>query len=265
MLDILHYSFFQNALISGILLALISSILGVFIVMRKEANIAHSISNTLFLWIALSLLFSGNYYVFAFLFAILGSLAIFFIEKTQFITKEATKEIISQGGMAGAIFSLGFLHHLSLDINSYLFGSILMVEKNDIYMIVGLLVFVIFLLSLFWKKFLSIIINQDIAKSSGLPVDIYNFSFLLFVSLFIALSIKIFGILLIWAFLVIPANIAKVLGKNLKQVFVLSALFSVISVIIGLFSAHFLDTSAGASIVLVLLAVFIFSLIFRKK
>ncbi|MBS9783993.1 metal ABC transporter permease [Candidatus Gracilibacteria bacterium] len=265
MFEILQYTFFQNALISGLLLALISSILGVFIVMRKEANITHSISNFLFLGIALSLLLEGNYYFFAFLFGIFASLLIFFIEKTDFITKESTKEIISQGGIAGAIFTLGFLQNLSLDINSLLFGSILLVEKQDILMIFGLLVIVLILFFTFGKKFLGVIINRDIAKTSGISVNLYNFFFLILVSVFIALSIKIFGILLIGAFLVIPANTAKILGKNIKQVFIFSSLLAWISVILGLFGAHFLETSTGASIVLVLILFFILSLIFKKR
>jgi len=106
MFEILQYSFFQNALIGGVLISLIASILGVFIIMRKEANITHSISNFLFLWIAVSLLVGGSYYLYAITFGILGSIIIFFIEKTGFITKESTKEIISQAGIAGGIFTL---------------------------------------------------------------------------------------------------------------------------------------------------------------
>lgn len=265
MLQILQYTFFQNALISGILLACISALLWVFIVMRKEANITHSIANFLFLGIAISLLLEGNYYVFAFLFGILWSLLIFFIEKTGIITKESTKEIISQAGLAGAIFALGFLKHLSLDINNYLFGSILMVDKNDILMIFIFLLVIVLLFALFGKKFLSIIINEDIAKSRGVKVNLYNFWFLFLVSIFVALAIKIFGILLIWAFLVIPANTAKIIWKNTKWVFILSLCISCFAVVFGLFAGHFLDTSAGASIVLLLIFMFILSLIFGRR
>ncbi len=265
MLQILQYSFFQNALISGILLALISSVLGVFIVMRKEANIAHSISNFLFLGIAISLLLEWNYYFFAFLFGIFASLVIFFIEKTGFITKESTKEIISQWWVAGAIFTIWFLENLSLDINSLLFWNILLVEKQDIFIIFWLLIIILILFFSFWRNFLRVIINEDIAKTSGVSVNIYNFFFLLLTSLFIALSIKIFWILLISAFLVIPANTAKILWKNIKQVFIFSAILSCFSVIIWLFSAHFLETSAWASIVLVLLIFFVGSLVLRKN
>ncbi len=132
MLDIFSYSFFQYALIAGVLISCISAIFGVFIVMRKEANITHSIANFLFLGIALSLFVDGDYYLFLFLFAILASVLIFFIEKTHFVTRESTREIISQTGIAGGIFLLGLLGNVTMDINNFLFGSILFIQPTDL-------------------------------------------------------------------------------------------------------------------------------------
>ncbi|MCP4523741.1 MAG: metal ABC transporter permease [Candidatus Gracilibacteria bacterium] len=265
MLEILQYAFFQKAIIGGILISCIASILGVFIVMRKEANVTHSIANFLFLGVAVSLLFHGNYYLFAFLFSLLGSVLIFFIEKTRFITKESTKEIIAQTGISGGIFITGLLGNLTLDINNFLFGSILFITLGDLLLLgVGAVILYICFF-IFGKKFLRIILNEDLARSQGLHVDIYNFMFLVFLSLFIALSVKIFGILLIGAFLIIPANTAKVLAPNLAAAFVISFFLSILSVLIGLFGSYYLDTSSGATIVLTLLIFFIISIFIKKK
>ncbi|MCD5385148.1 metal ABC transporter permease, partial [Candidatus Gracilibacteria bacterium] len=253
MIEILQYSFFQKAILGGILISLIASILGVFIVMRKEANVTHSIANFLFLGVAVSLLFNGDYYFFAFLFGIIGSLLIFFIEKTKFITKESTKEIIAQTGIAGGLFVTGFLGNLTLDINNFLFGSILFINELDL-IILSILLFILYLFFyIFGKRFLSIIINEDLAKSKGIKINLYNLFFLSFLSIFIAISIKIFGILLIGAFLIIPANIAKIISPNLKLSFVFSSIISTLSVILGLFLSYFLNTSSGATIVLILI------------
>ena len=265
MLEILQYSFFQKAIIWGILISLIASILGVFIVMRKEANVTHSIANFLFLWVAVSLLFNWDYYIFAFLFWIIWSLLIFFIEKTNFITKESTKEIISQTWIAWWIFVTGFLWNLTLDINNFLFWSILFINTLDL-IILSILLFILYLFFyIFWKRFLSIIINEDLAKSKWIKINLYNLFFLIFLSIFIAISIKIFWILLIWAFLIIPANIAKIISPNLKFSFIISSLISVFSVISGLFISYFLNTSSWATIVLILIIFFVSSLIFRRK
>lgn len=264
MFEILKYSFFQNALISWIIISIISWILWVFIVMRKETNITHSISNFLFFWIAVSLLLNWDYYLFTIIFAIFWSIFIYFIESSKFITNESTKEIIAQSGMALWIFVIWFIKNISLDINNFLFWSILFVSLQDIYLILWLWIITIILFYIFWKNYLAIIINEDIAKSKWIKVNFYNLIFLVLLSLFIAFSIRIFWVLLIWAFLVIPANIWKLLWKKLSQVFVYAIIFSVFAVIFGLFSSYFLETSAWASIVLVLLIVFFVSLIIKR-
>lgn len=264
MIEILQYSFFQKAILSWILISLIASILGIFIIMRKEANITHSIANFLFLWVAVSLLFSWNYYFFAFLFWIFASFLIFFIEKTKFITKESTKEIIAQSGMATWIFITWFLWNLTLDINNFLFGSILFVNDLDLIILCILVFFLYLFFFIFWKNFLAIIINEDLAKSQWIKVDLYNIFFLVFLSVFIAISIKIFWILLIWAFLIIPANISKIIAPSLKFSFIISTFISSLSVIIWLFISYFLDTSAWATIVLILILFFLVNLFFKK-
>lgn len=264
MFEILQYSFFQNALLAWILISLISSVLWVFIVMRKEANVTHSIANFLFLWVAVSLLLNSNYYISAFIFAIFWSFLIYFIENTKYITSESTKEIISQAGIAWGIFTLWFIWNLTLDINNFLFWSILFINKTDL-IILSILLFLIYILLYFFSKnFLSIIINEDIAKSRWLKVDLYNLCFLIILSIFIALSIKMFWIMLIWAFLIIPANIAKVISNSLKNIFIFWIIFSVLSVIIWLFTSYFLWTSSSATIVLILIIFFVISLINKK-
>ncbi len=265
MIEILQYSFFQKAIIWGILISLIASILGVFIVMRKEANITHSIANFLFLWVAVSLLFNWDYYLFAFIFWIIWSLLIFFIEKTSFITKESTKEIIAQTWIAWWIFVTGFLWNLTLDINSFLFWSILFINELDLIILSILLIILYLFFYIFWKRFLAIIINEDLAKSKWIKTNLYNLFFLIFLSIFIAISIKIFWILLIWAFLIIPANISKIISPNLKFSFIISSLISVFSVMLGLFISYFLNTSSWATIVLILIIFFILSLIYKRK
>jgi zinc transport system permease protein len=264
MIEILQYPFFQNAILWWVLISCISSLLWVFVILRKEANIAHAISNFIFLGIALSLFFSWNYYWYGFVFAMLWAILISFIENTQFISKESTKEIISQAGIGGGIFLTWFLGNLQLDIFNFLFWSILFISKWDIG-IISLLVIVWYIwFFLFWKNFLAVIFSEDVAKSKGIPTTLYNSVFLLFLSLFIWIGIKIFWILLIGAFLVIPANIGKVLGSSLKWVFIISFFISLFSVLVWLFGSYYLETFSGPTIVVLLIIFFIFSILYKK-
>lgn len=232
--------------------------------MRKEANITHSISNFLFLWISVSLLFAWNYYLYSFLFAIIWSLFLFFIEKTNFITKESTKEIISQVWIAWGIFLLWLIWNLTLDINNFLFWSILFINKFDLIILSFLLLIILVLFYFFWRNFLWIIINEDIAKSRWIKVNLYNLFFIITLAIFIAISIKMFWIMLIWAFLVIPVNTWKILSSSLKNVFIFSLIISLLSVIIWLFGSYFLSTSSWASIILILILFFVLSVLFKK-
>ena len=264
MIEILQYPFFQKAIIWWVLISLIASILGIFIVMRREANVAHSLSSFLFLWVSVSLLLGWDYYIFAFSFWIIASLLIFFIEKTKYISKESTKEIISQSWIAWWIFVTWFLGNLTLDINNFLFGSILFVNTSDLIILSVLIVILYLLFFFYWKNFLSIIINEDLAKSRGIKVDLYNLIFLIFLSIFIAISIKIFWILLISAFLIIPANISKILSPNLKYTFFISSIVSSLSVVIWLFTSYYLNTSSWATIIVILILFFIINLILKQ-
>jgi zinc transport system permease protein len=166
--------------------------------------------------------------------------------------------------MAWAIFTLWFLDTLTLDINNFLFWSILFISEQDLY-IMGILFFSIYLLwFLFGRNFFAVIINEDIAVSRGINVSVYNLVFLLLLSLFIGMSIKIFWVLLIGAFLVIPANIGKILGNSIRSVCIISIIYSLVSVVLWLFSSYFLGTSTGATIVLYLIWGFVVSLVLKN-
>ncbi len=264
MFEILQYNFFQNALIGGVIIALISWFFWVFVIMRKEANITHSISNFLFLGIALSLLLEWNYYWYSAIFAIVASIVIYSLERTKLVTTESSKELIAQGWIAWGIFVVSLMSHLQLHIHSLLFGSILSITSVDIWMVSIFWLLCVIIYYFFGRNFLGVILNESISKAKGIRTEIYNMCFLLLLSFFIALSIKIFGILLIWAFLVIPANSAKVISGSVKQMFVYSILFAVIWLLIWMFGAYYLETSTGATIVLSLLVIFICSVLYKR-
>ncbi len=252
MLEILSYWFFQNALLAWVLVSLIAWFLGPLVVLRKEPNITHAISNILFLGIVVSFFFSGNYYLFWIISAIIGIIFLSLIEKYTKTSRESSKEILAQIWLAWGIFLVGFLWNMQLDIFNFLFGNILFVKVSDIYLLLGLLFCTVICAYFFWKKMLRVILSPEIAKSQGIKTGIYNFLYLLFLSLFIAFSVKIFWVMLLWAFLVFPANIWKNLSGSITGVFLISLIVSVFSVVTGLFGSYYADSSAGATIVLLL-------------
>jgi zinc transport system permease protein len=112
---------------------------------------------------------------------------------------------------------------------------------------------------------LRVTLSPEIAKSQGIKTSLYEFWYLIYLAVFIALSLKIFGVLLLWAFLVLPGNIGKIASHSLGWVFIYATIFSLISVVLWLFSSYFLDTSAGATIVLILWIIFLLLILFKRQ
>ncbi len=265
MLEILSYSFFREALIAWVLVCLISGTLGSLVVLRREPNITHSIANVFFVGIVISFFFQGNYYLFGIIAAIIWVFLLSCIEKYTYTSRESSKEILSQIGLAGGVFWVGFLWNMQIDIFNFLFGNILFVEKLDIYLLAVMLVLGAILYFFFGKKLIQIALSEEIAKSQGVHTGKIEFGYLLYLTVFIAVCLKIFGVLLLWAFLVLPGNTAKLLSGSLFGVFVIATILSVFAVSVWLFASYYLDTSAGATIVLILWGVFLISSFLRKK
>lgn len=265
MLEILSYSFFQKALIAGVLVSLIAGSLGTLVVLRREPNITHAIANILFLGIVVSLFFSGNYYLFGILFALWGVIFLTLLEKYSLTSRESSKEILSQLWLAAWIFFVGILGNMQLDIFNFLFGNILFVKNEDIFLLCILFIIWLLLMLSFWKKMLQITISPEIAKSQGTKGALYEFGYLVYLALFIAFAVKIFWVMLLGAFLVLPANIGRSIAKNLKNVFIIATASALFSVIVWLFVSYFFDTSAGASIVLILGIIFLLCVILKRR
>jgi len=265
MLEILSYSFFQHALIAWVLVSLIAGSLGTLVVLRREPNITHAIANILFLGIVISLFFSGEYYLYGVIFALLGVMFLTLLERYSNTSRESTKEILAQLGLAWGIFMVGMLGNLQLDVFNFLFGNILFVSRQDILLLSVLLILWVILAIFFGKKILRVTLSPEIAESQGLRVSLYEFGYLLYLALFIAFSVKIFGVMLLWAFLVLPANIGRSLSKNLRGVCMIATSTSLFAVISWLFLSYYFDTSAWASIVLILGVLFLVSILLTAR
>lgn len=265
MFEILSYSFFQKAIIAGILVSLISGTLGSLVVLRREPNITHAIANILFLGIVISIFFSANYYAFGVLFAIIWVIFLSILEKYTHTSRESSKEILGQIWLAAGIFLIWILGNLQIDVTNFLFWNILFVDTFDIVLLSSMLVVWIIVSIYFWKKILRMILSPEIAKSQGMNVSLYEFWYLMYLAIFIALSLKIFWVLLLWAFLVLPWNIWKIWSHSMYWVFISATVFSLVSVILWLFTSYFFDTSAWATIVLILGFIFLLHLIFKRK
>ena len=257
-LEAFQYGFFLRAFGVGLILAVIYALLGNYVVLRKEAIIGHTMANLIFMGIAIALLFSFNLPLIMTLAAIVGVFFIGYLEQSSRFSRDSVLALTGQISMAAAIVTLSQVSGYQ-NIEGFLFGNILAISKTDVWMTLGLLAINLIVLYRIRRPLTQLVINPELAISAGTKVNRINFIFMLLLALTVAAGVKIIGVILLSAFLVMPANSAKSLAKNFGQMQWISMVIGLIGVTLGLFLAYILDTPSGAMIVLVLGVILILS------
>lgn len=263
-MEILQYEFFQKAIVIAILISLLWSLIWTLIVTRREVQIGHTISNFALLWIILSLASSLNSLVLAILLSIIWAILIFFMDKLKTITRDSVLEITSQLSLALGIFILWVIWNVNFDITSILFWNILSIKDSEFNIFFFITLILIIVIWVSYKKILAISINKELAKAFNINYNFYNLLFLISSAIFITFSIKLVWVLLISAFLIIPANIWKILANTNKQMIILAVSASIFSGVFWLFMSYFFNTSSGSSIVLVMWILLLLSVFLWK-
>ncbi|MCR4266112.1 iron chelate uptake ABC transporter family permease subunit [Nitratireductor sp. ZSWI3] len=252
--------FFTRALIAGIGLALVTGPLGCFVVWRRMAYFGDTMAHSALLGVALSLVMQINLMIGVFLVAALASLALLFLEKRGALSTDALLGILSHSTLALGLVMVAFMTWVRVDLMGFLFGDILAVSKLDIALIYGGGAAVLVLLVALWRPLLAATVNTDIAQAEGLNPERSRFVFMLLMAAVIAIAMKLVGILLITALLIIPAATARRFADGPETMAVLAALIGAASVVAGLAGSLEFDTPSGPSIVVAALLFFVLSL-----
>ncbi len=263
-MEILNYPFLIRAIIAGSITGLILSILGIFVVLRKMAFFGDAVGHFAFTGIALGFLLSIDPILSAVIFSIILAIGIGYIENKKKLASDTIIGVFFSGSAALGILIIGLLKGYRVDLFQYLFGDILSISQIDILISVILGIVVILLTILSWKKFMQITFNRDLAKIHAVPVAAFDYLLFILLAVATALSIKIIGIILVTALLVIPAAAAQNLSYNFKEMVIFSIIFGVLSITIGIFLSYYSNTAAGSTIVLTAIAIFVLSLIFKR-
>lgn len=265
MLDIFQYSFMQRALIAGIVIAVISPLIGTFLVSKRYSLMADTLSHICLAGVAIGLL-SNIYPLYtSLIIAIVAAVAIEKLNRDKRLSGDSTQALFLSGGLALATVLISFAHGFNTDLFSYLFGSITTVSQSDIWITAILGAFVLITTVFFYKEFVYTSLDQESAKVSGLPSDFISYTFAILTAITIAISVRIVGVLLVSALMVIPVLASSQIAHSFKQTIIYSILFSVYFVIVGLFLSYYLDIAAGGSIVLFAILNFIVIKLFNSK
>ncbi len=251
--------FFVRALLAGLGTALVAGPLGCFIVWRRLAYFGDTLSHAALMGVALGLLFEANISlaVFAVSAAVAGALLL--LQRRASLSGDTLLGLLAHSTLAVGLVVLAFMTWVRIDLMGFLFGDILAVSRADIVTIwVGGAV-VLGVLAMIWNTLFAGTVNRDLASAEGLAVDRANIVFMLLLAAVVAIAMKIVGILLVTAMLLIPAATARRFSTGPEQMAILAALFGVLSVVAGLFGSLQWDTPSGPSIVVAALTFFVFS------
>lgn len=263
-IDLFQYPFFVRAVIAGLMLSFLLSWLSVFVVMRKEVLFVHSLANISLFGVALAVYFSLTISTTALFFTVLASFLIIQIQKKNLFTNDSLLALFSQISMALAVILIALFPGYKVELEQFLFGDILALSQNDIYLTIVLFVFVVITLILFQKKFLMISISDQLSHSLLKRKGVWHFLLVMLLAILVALSIKVIGVLLVAAFITLPSNSAKLLAKSIKSTFVISIFFGVISTCFGLILSVAFNIPSGPTIVVVLAFIWLFSLMLNS-
>ena len=257
--EILTYTFMQRALAASILIGTVSAIIGVYVVLRGLAFIGAGIAHASFGGVALGFLLGINPILTAVVFCLVTAWGIAWTSQRAEVREDTAIGIFFAATMALGILFIGLMRDYNVDLFGYLFGSVLAVTQEDLWLSLTLGAVALLVVGLFFKELLFITFDPEMAQISGLPAGALYILLLSLMALTIVLSIKVVGIIMVSALIVIPAAAAYQLTEDFRRMMLLAVVIGNLSAIVGLFLSYGLDTASGATMVLTATTLFILS------
>ena len=255
--------FFIRALLAGVGLALTTGPLGCLVVWRRMAYFGDTMAHSALLGVALSLLLEANLLISVFAVAVAVSLLLLLLQRVHALSADSLLGILSHSTLAIGLVMVAFMTWVRIDLIGYLFGDILAVTWIDIALIWGGGTLVLVSLVFLWRPLVASTVSHELAEAEGLHPERARLCFMLLMALVIAIAMKIVGIMLITALLIIPAATARQFAGSPERMAVLASIFGAVSAVLGLFGSLYQDMPSGPSIVVAALLLFIISLLPR--
>lgn len=262
--DIQNYEFLQKALFTAIIVGIISGVLGSFIILRGMSLMGDAISHAVLPGVAISYMLGISYFYGAVVFGLLTAFGIGFITQNSRIKNDTSIGIVFSAFFAVGIILIGKAN-TSTDLTSILFGNVLAVRDSDMWITLGVGIFVLLMIVLFFKEFLVSTFDPTLTASFGLSNKLIHYGLMVLLTLVTVASLQTVGIILVVAMLITPAATAYLLTNRLSHMIVISSILGAVSAVIGLYISFIYNWPSGAAIVLVTTAFFITALLFSPK
>lgn len=269
MLDILNYTFFQNALLGVLLVSIASAMIGTYIVTRRMVFITGGITHACFGGLGLGYFLGVNPILAAGVFAVASSLGVEWMAGRQNVREDSAIAVVWAFGMAIGTLFIFLTPGYVPDLNSFLFGNILTISRGDIAAFACFLAVLAVFFMLFYRPIVACAFDHDFASTKRLPVKAINCAMSVMVAVCVVLTIRLIGIMLLMSMLTMPQMIAEQFASRFGKMMLLSVLAGLASAVAGLvgsylFGVYLVSVPASVTIVLVLITVYAVARVIRS-
>lgn len=264
LLHYLNYTFIQRAYLAGSFIAVLCAMLGLFLVLRKLSLIGDGLSHVSFGAIALGLFFGIYPFYIAVPLVLIASYFILKLTEKAKMYGDAAIGVVSSLSIAGGVILASLSKGFNADLFSYLFGNILSISKQEVYLSLGLSLAVLLVIILLYNDLFSATFDEEYARITGIQTERLHLILTSLTAVTVVLAVKVVGIMLVSALLILPAVTALQIAKGFKAAMLSAISVSVISVLVGITTSFFLDLPAGATIVMINVMIFAVTLAVKK-
>jgi zinc transport system permease protein len=262
--SISNHTFLLNALLGGLLASIACGIMGTYVVTRRITFMSGGIAHTVLGGMGVAYYYGLHPLHGAIVAALIAAFLIGFISLKSTQHEDTLIGALWAIGMAVGIIFISRTPGYNADLMSYLFGNILMVTREDLWLIAGLDIVIVGLVILFYRKFLALCFDEEFAELQGLKVQAYYILLLCLIALTVVILIYVVGLILVIALLTLPAAIAGHYGKSLPQIMIIASVLGICFTFLGLGFSYGPDLPAGATIIIIAGLAYVISLGYRN-
>ncbi len=265
LLDPLQFSFIVRALIAAVLVGVVCSVLGVYVILRGMAFFGDALAHTILPGVVVAFLLGWPLAVGALIMGVLTAVGIGALSNRGVVKEDTAIGVIFAGAFALGVAMLSATGSYTVDLAHFLFGNLLGVTVSDLWITAVLGLVVLLIIFLFYKEFMVISFDPVLATTLRLPTTFLRYLLLILVAVTIVVSLQVVGIALMVAMLVTPAAAASLLTRRLPSMMVISALIGAFSGAAGLYISYYLGIASGPAVVLVATFIFVLAYLFAPQ
>ena len=262
--DFLQFGFMQRAFAAGAVMAVVCPLIGVFLVPRRLSLIADTLAHVALAGVALGLLVGASPVLGALVVTVAGALGMERLRSRGALQGDAALAVFLSGGFALAVVLISLARGFNADLFAILFGSILTISPADVWLILALGAVVVTTILLSYRQLFAITLHEDLARTSGVPVTALNLMLTVLTALTTVVAMRMVGVLLVSAMIVIPTLTGFALGRSFRRATAVAIVMALASVGIGLTAAYYLSLAAGGAVVLTALLLFALASLARR-